>query len=204
MGLLLVILITIFLVIIAVPIVYFLSKKIGHGIKHLFFSIIICIMLTSMIQLGIFYLVMKLRIFAILCEYGFNCNSLFSGFLYISIYSSIAIFSIIISVYYLFKILKGLFKIGIIILGIALIVIACIAVFKSYAPQESDIRNISYCTNLEDCAIIQENENISSININYLNSENIPNESLNCIYYPTCINNQCGIELRENSSLCEI
>jgi len=132
------ILVAMLLVLIAIPIVYFLAKKIGHGLKHVFFTAIICVMLTSMIQLGIFYFIMRFRVFVYLCEFGADCNSLFSSFVNISLYSSIAIFALIISVYYLFKFLKGILKWGVIILGIVLIIVAGVLVFNMFMPSTSN------------------------------------------------------------------
>ena len=201
------IVIAILLVLIAIPIVYFLAKKIGHGLKHIFFTALVCIMLTSIIQLGIFYFIMKFGVFSRLCEFGFNCSSLFSGFMKFSLFSSIGIFAILISVYYLFKFLKGIFKIAIVVGGIILIVIACVVVYKSFVPTDSVFPDTSLCVANEDCIIIQEKGNASAMNKQYIGGrlEDIPNsinESLSCMYSGVCIENSCGVVLRENVSSC--
>jgi hypothetical protein len=199
--------VSIILLIIAVPLVYFLFKKLGHGIKHLFFAVITCIMLTSLIQLGIFYSILKFKIFEVLCSLGLDCNSLFSGFVKLSIFSSIAIFAILISIYYIFKILKGIFKIAIVIIGIILIVIACIIVYKSYVPNNSIMPDVSICSINEDCIIIQDNGNASAMNKKYIegrleDSPNSLNASLDCMYRPVCVANKCHTERKENVSVC--
>ena len=204
------ILVAMLLVLIAIPIVYFLAKKIGHGLKHVFFTAIICVMLTSMIQLGIFYFIMRFKVFVYLCKYGADCNSLFSSFVNISLYSSLAIFAFIISIYYLFKFLKGILKWGVIIFGIVLIIVAGVLVFNMFMPSTNKIMpNTSLCISNEDCIVIQEQGNASAMNKKYIQGrlEDIPNSlnsSLTCKYYPICIDKKCDVELRENSSVCEI
>jgi hypothetical protein len=198
---------TIILAVIAIIIVYFARKKIGHEIKHVFFSVIICIMLTSMIQLGIFYFIMKFKVFTMLCKYGFDCNALFNGFLTMSIYSSIAIFAIILSVYYIFKILKGIFKIAIVVIGIALIVVAGVVIYNNYFSNNPILPDTDACIIDEDCIIIQDNGNASAMNGRYIEGrlEDLPNyinETLSCMYRGICVDSKCGIELKENVSAC--
>jgi len=203
------ILITIFIIlaVFAIPLVYFLFKKAGHGIKHLFFAFIICIMLTSIIQLGIFYFIMRYSIFEKLCDFGLDCNALFAGFVKLSLYSSIGIFAILLSVYYLFHIMKGLLKWGVIIIGIFIILAACFIVYKSYVPNNSIMPDTTLCSINEDCLVIQDKENVSSMNNKFIEGrlEDIPdslNETPTCMYKPICVENKCKAELRDNASLC--
>jgi len=204
----LLVIISITLFIIAGPVVWFLAKKLKHGLKHVFLAVLVSVMLTSLIQLGIFYFVMKYKVFEILCNLGFDCNNLFSNFLKISIYSSIAIFAFIISIYYIFKILKGIFKWGILIFGVVIIIIACGLVYNMYfsGNHTEEIIDKAFCNTNNDCVLMNSTNSLVAINSNYIKGwqEDIPNsivQNNSCDYEARCINKKCIVN---NLNSCEV
>lgn len=184
-----------------IPVVWFLAKTIKHGIKDLLKSSLICLMITSLLELGFFWIILYSKIFFYMCKIGLNCQGIFSNFIGSFFYMTFFIFIIILSVYYALRALKKIFKVLFVIGGILLIILAVFFLINS--PVSKEIQT-DYCLNNSECILSIVDGEITAININYISEENqmLINESTTCIYNAICVEKKCRIELNENNSIC--
>jgi len=189
------VILSVILGIVAIPLIYFLAKAIGHGIKEFGKSILFCLMLTSIFELLLFMGLLYSNVFVFMCRIGMDCNAIFNKFISLFVSLSIGIFVIILCIYYAIKIIKKSLKIFFIILGILLILAAGFSVFNFQKQNTST----SSCNINSDCVLINSTDNLVAINSNYIKGwqEDIPNsfvQNNSCAYEASCVNKKCIIK----------
>jgi hypothetical protein len=196
------VILSIILVVIAIPLIYLLAKAIGHGIKEFGKSVLICLMITSILELILFMGLLYTNVFVFMCRIGMDCNAIFDKFISLFFSLSIAIFVIVLCIYYAIKIIKKSLKIFFIILGICLILVAG---FSVYNFQKQGTIDTTSCNIRSDCVLINSTGSLVAINVNYIKGwqEDIPGsfvQNSSCDYEATCVKNKCIVS---NPDICE-